>query len=253
MDERFLSTPAFALEQAYSHVVKMAEITKESLSEATSTLFQYDEELANDVERKENLVDRYDDEISGYLVKLSSKNLSVQDSRKLNMLLHSVGDLERISDHAMNLVDCAKDINKKEQGFSSKATEELKVFTKAVLDIVDESVRIFATEDAEAARTIEPFEEAIDVLQKEMKKRHTKRLRKGKCTAEMGFVLSDITNNYERIADHCSNLAISVMQQYEDDTHAHEYVDNLQKGEGTEYDRLCHGYLSRYELPGKQS
>lgn len=251
MDERFLSTPAFALEQAYSHVVKMAEITKESLSEATSTLFQYDEELANDVERKENLVDRYDDEISGYLVKLSSKNLSVQDSRKLNMLLHSVGDLERISDHAMNLVDCAKDINKKEQGFSSKATEELKVFTKAVLDIVDESVRIFATEDAEAARTIEPFEEAIDVLQKEMKKRHTKRLRKGKCTAEMGFVLSDITNNYERIADHCSNLAISVMQQYEDDTHAHEYVDNLQKGEGTEYDRLCHGYLSRYELPGK--
>ena len=253
MDERFLSTPAFALEQAYSHVVKMAEITKESLSEATSTLFQYDEELANDVERKENLVDRYDDEISGYLVKLSSKNLSVQDSRKLNMLLHSVGDLERISDHAMNLVDCAKDISKKEQGFSSKATEELKVFTKAVLDIVDESVRIFSAEDAEAATTIEPFEEAIDVLQKEMKKRHTKRLRKGKCTAEMGFVLSDITNNYERIADHCSNLAINVMQLYEDDTHAHEYVDNLQKGEGTEYDRLCHGYLSRYELPGKQS
>lgn len=253
MDERFLSTPAFALEQAYSHVVKMAEITKESLSEATSTLFQYDEELANDVERKENLVDRYDDEISGYLVKLSSKNLSVQDSRKLNMLLHSVGDLERISDHAMNLVDCAKDISKKEQGFSSKATEELKVFTKAVLDIVDESVRIFETEDAEAAKTIEPFEEAIDVLQREMKRRHTKRLRKGKCTAEMGFVLSDITNNYERIADHCSNLAISVMQQYEDDTHAHEYVDNLQKGEGTVYDRLCHEYLSRYELPGKQS
>ena len=250
MDERFLSTPAFALEQAYSHVVKMAEITKESLSEATSTLFQYDEELANDVERKENLVDRYDDEISGYLVKLSSKNLSVHDSRKLNMLLHSVGDLERISDHAMNLVDCAKDISKKEQGFSSKATEELKVFTKAVLDIVDESVRIFSAEDAEAATTIEPFEEAIDVLQKEMKKRHTKRLRKGKCTAEMGFVLSDITNNYERIADHCSNLAINVMQLYEDDTHAHEYVDNLQKGEGTEYDRLCHGYLSRYELPG---
>ena len=251
MDERFLSTPAFALEQAYSHVVKMAEITKESLSEATSTLFQYDEELANDVERKENLVDRYDDEISGYLVKLSSKNLSVHDSRKLNMLLHSVGDLERISDHAMNLVDCAKDISKKEQGFSSKATEELKVFTKAVLDIVDESVRIFSAEDAEAATTFEPFEEAIDVLQKEMKKRHTKRLRKGKCTAEMGFVLSDITNNYERIADHCSNLAINVMQLYEDDTHAHEYVDNLQKGEGTEYDRLCHGYLSRYELPGK--
>lgn len=251
MDERFLNTPSFALEQTYFYVVKMADIARESLNDAMQNLFEYDKSRTKEVERKENLVDRYDDEISGYLVKLSSRNLSESDSRKLNMLLHSVGDLERISDHAMNLADCAKEMNKKGQSFSAKATEELRIFSQAVQDIVDASVTVFETEDEEAAKAIEPFEEAIDILQKEMKKRHTKRLRKGKCTAEMGFVLSDITNNYERIADHCSNLAINVMQLYEDDTHAHEYVDNLQKGEGSEFDILCHGYLKRYEFPAK--
>lgn len=251
MDERFLNTPSFALEQAASCVLKMAEITRESLDRATYNLFAYDKEAAGEVEQMENLVDRYDDEISGYLVKLSSRNLSEQDSRKLNMLLHSVGDWERISDHAMNLVDCAREMNKKEQAFSDRATEELKVFAQAVRDIVSAAFDVFGAEDEEAAKSIEPFEEAIDVLQKEMKKRHMKRLRKGKCTAEMGFVLSDITNNFERIADHCSNLAINVMQLCEDDTYAHEYVDNIEKGEGTEFDRVLQEHLRRYELPGK--
>lgn len=249
MDERFLSTPSFALEQAYSYVVKMAEIAKDSLEEAIGLFFTYDKEVAKEVERKENLVDQYDDEISSYLVKLSSKNLSARDSKKLTMLLHSIGDFERISDHAINLVDAAREMNKKEQKFSSKALEELLVFSQAVRDIVDMSVGIFEQEDVSAARQIEPFEEAIDVIQKEMKKRHTKRLRKGKCTVEMGFVLSDITNNYERIADHCSNIAISVMQLKEDETHAHEYVDTLPKQEGSDFDLRFHNYLKRYDLP----
>ena len=201
LDERFLSTPSFALEQANSLVIKMAEITYDSLKEAIPMLFHFDKHIAENVEYKENLVDRYDDEISSYLVKLSSRNLSVRDSHKLNMLLHSIGDLERISDHAMNIVDSAREINKKEQSFSAKAVEELKIFSQAVEDILADAVKMLETEDEIAAKAIEPFEEVIDVIQKEMKKRHTKRLRKGKCTAEMGFVLSDITNNYERIAD----------------------------------------------------
>lgn len=249
MDERFLSTPAFALEQAYSYVGQMAEITRDSLAEAMGLFFKYDKEIAKDVEAKENLVDRYDDEISSYLVKLSSKNLSETDSRKLTMLLHSIGDFERISDHAMNLVDTAKEMNKKEQSFSNKAEEELHIFTRAVLDIVSESVRVFEEEDFASARQIEPFEEAIDDIHKEMKKRHAKRLRKGKCSVEMGFVLSDLTNNYERIADHCSNIAISVMQLKEDETHAHEYVDTLEKETGSEFDVAYHSYLSKYALP----
>lgn len=251
MDERFLSTPSFALEQAYSYVLRMAALMKDSLNGATDNLFVFDKKHVKDIEQMESLVDRYEDEISGYLVKLSSRNLSEPDSRKLNMLLHSVGDLERISDHAINLVDCAKTMNKKEQYFSEKATEELKIFSRAVCDIVDASVSVLETGDEEAAKSIEPFEEAIDILQKEMKKRHVKRLRKGKCTAEMGFVLSDITNNYERIADHCSNLAINVMQLGEDDTHAHEYVDSLEKGEGSAFDQMMQECLRRYELPAK--
>ena len=249
MDERFLSTPSFAIEQTYSYVVKMADLTKESVDDAMRSLFEYDKKIVKEVERKENLLDRYEDEISDYLVKLSSRNLTEQDSRKLGMLLHSVGDLERISDHAMNIADCAKEMNKKGQGFSAKATEELRIFSAAVIDIVDQSVNIFKTEDGDAAKMVEPFEEAIDILQKEMKKRHTKRLRKGKCTAELGFVLSDITNNYERIADHCSNLAINIMQLYEDDAHAHEYVGSLEKGEGSIFDKTCREYLERYKLP----
>ena len=249
MDERFLNTPSFALEQAYSYVVKMAEITKASLQEAMGLFITFDKEIAADVEFKENLVDQYDDEISGYLVKLSSRNLSEKDSKKMTMLMHSIGDFERISDHAINLVDAAREMQKKEQTFSSKALEELETFSRAVSDIVDMSVNIFEKEDVEEAKHVEPFEEAIDVIQKEMKKRHSKRLRKGKCTVELGFVLSDITNNYERIADHCSNIAISVMQLKEDETHAHEYVDTLPKGEGSEFDIRLQSYLRKYELP----
>lgn len=251
MDERFLGTPSFALEQANSHVVEMAHITLEAVREAVVILQAYDKKAVEEVERKENLVDHYDDEISSYLVKLSSKNLSVRDSRKLAMLLHSIGDLERIADHAINIADSAREMHKKEQSFSPKALEELGIFSQAVVDIVESAVWVLETENMAGAKAMEPFEEAIDALHKEIKKRHTKRLRKGKCTAEMGFVLSDITNNYERIADHCSNLAINVLQLYEDETHAHEYVDTLQKGEGSEFDVRYHNYLKKYELPGK--
>ena len=169
------------------------------------------------------------------------------------MLLHSVGDLERISDHAINLTDCAGIMDEKKLDFSEKATEELRIFSQAVGDLVQASVDVFGTENVEAARCIEPFEETIDVLQKEMKRRHMKRLKKGKCTAELGFILSDITNNYERIADHCSNLAINVMQLYEDDTHAHEYIDSLERGAGSAFDNLLQEYLRHYELPGKKT
>lgn len=249
MDERFLTTPSFALEQTYSKVVKMAEITEESLENAIRLFDNFDKAVADDVEYKETLVDQYDDDISSYLAKLSSHNLSQKDSRKLTMLLHSVGDFERISDHAINLVDAARTMQKKEQQFSPKAAEELKIFTQAVTDIVNLSVDVFRNEDADKARLIEPLEEAIDVLQKEIKKRHTKRLRKGKCSVEMGFVLSDITNNYERIADHCSNIAISVMQLIQEETLAHEYIDSLPKGVGTEFDITYHKYIKKYELP----
>lgn len=248
MDERLLATPSFALEQTNSCVFKMADLVVENVNEAMGVIFDYDKQAVKQIEQRERLIDRYDDVVGGYLVKLSARNLTQSDTMKLNMLLHGIGDLERIADHAMNIGELARSMNKKEQHFSNKASEELKVFSRAVIDIVSESVRIFKEEDLEAARQIEPFEEAIDRIQKDMKKRHTKRLRKGKCTAELGFVLSDITNNYERIADHCSNLAIGVMQFYENDTYAHEYVDSLAKDEGSAFNLLYQQYLSKYEI-----
>lgn len=248
MDERLLATPSFALEQTNSCVFKMADLVVENVNEAMNVIFDYDKQTVKQIEQREKMIDRYDDAVSGYLVKLSARNLTESDTMKLNMLLHGIGDLERIADHAMNIGELARSMNKKEQHFSNKAVEELKIFSRAVIDIVSESVRVFKEEDLKSARQIEPFEEAIDRIQKEMKKRHTKRLKRGKCTAEMGFVLSDITNNYERIADHCSNLAISVMQLYENDTFAHEYVDNLAKDEGSEFDLLYQKYLSEYNI-----
>lgn len=248
MDERLLATPSFALEQTNSCVFKMADLVVENVNEAMTVIFDYDKQTVKRIEQRERLIDQYDDAIGAYLVKLSARNLTESDTMKLNMLLHGIGDMERIADHAMNIGELARSMNKKDQHFSNKAAEELKIFSQAVIDIVDESVRIFKEEDLMGARQIEPFEEAIDRIQKDMKKRHTKRLRKGKCTAEMGFVLSDITNNYERIADHCSNLAISVMQLYENDTFAHEYVDSLMKDEGSEFDLLYQKFLSKYNI-----
>lgn len=251
MDERFLNTPSFALEQAHAVTLEMAELAKESLHMASKSLFLYDKRTIQETERMEQTVDRYDDEISSYLTKLSGRNLNEQDSRRLGMLLHSVGDLERISDHAVNLADCAKELKKKDRHFSETAEAELQIYAQAVGDIVDAAISVFRSGNAEAAKQIEPLEEAIDILQKEIKKRHMKRLKKGKCTAQMGFVLSDITNNYERIADHCSNLAISVMQLYDEETYAHEYIDTIPRGKGSAFDKTVQECLKRYELPDK--
>lgn len=248
LDERLLATPSFALEQTSACVLKMADLVEEAVNEAMTVILDYDKQTVKRIEQREKLIDRYDDEVSGYLVKLSARNLTESDTMKLNQMLHGIGDLERIADHAMNLGELARSMNKKEQHFSSKAAEELRTFSRAVTDIVQMSVRMFQEGDLACAKRIEPFEEAIDRLQKDMKKRHTERLKKGKCTAEMGFVLSDITNNYERIADHCSNLAIGVMQLYENDTYAHEYVDSLTKDEGSEFDVLYQQYLAKYRI-----
>ncbi len=248
LDERFLATPSFALEQADSCVMKMADAVVENVNDAMGLLFDYSKKTLGEVERRESLIDRYDDETGGYLVKLSSRNLSEKDSQKLNMLLHGIVDLERIADHAFNIAELAHSIDKNEQHFSSKAVEELRIFSQAVIDIVGESVRIFEAEDIEGAKRIEAFDEAVGRISRDMKKHHTKRLKKGKCTAEMGLVLSDITSNYERIADHCSNLAIGVMQLYESGTYAHEYAESIAKDEGSEFFTFYRDYLARYEL-----
>ncbi len=247
LDPRFLSTPGFALEQCKNAAVEMAEYSRDALFLAIQMLEQFDEKSAEKVIELENIVDHYDDEIGSYLVKLSSKHLTEKDSQQLSVLLHSIGDFERIADHAINIMDAAREMTEKEQNFSKKAQEELAVYTSAVKDIINTTVLVFQEEDLKLATMIEPLEEVIDFLSVEVKKRHMKRLRKGKCTIEMGFVLSDVTTNYERVSDHCSNIALSVLQLNEDNFDTHEYQDNLSSKDNvtfmSEVKRLKEHYL----------
>ena len=212
---------------------------------------KYKEEDFVRIQEMEEEVDRYEDALGSYLIKLNNKNLSPRDSRSVSVILHCINDFERICDHAVNIIESAKEMHDKKLSFSANAMKEFEVYTKAVHKIVHMAVNAYVDNDLDNARIVEPLEEVINGLNAEMKQRHIRRLRKGKCTVEMGFVLADITNNYERIADHCSNLAINIMQLFEDDTLAHEYVDTLQKGAGTDFDLKYQFYLSKYELPGK--
>ena len=249
LDARFLSTPSFALEVCKNVAAEMVDISREALFLAIQMLDKYDEDSANKVIELENVVDHYDDEIGSYLVKLSSRHLTERDSQQLSVLLHSIGDFERISDHAINIMESAKEMNEKQLSFSRKAQEELSIYTGAIRDIVNTAVKVFREEDLKLAEMIEPMEEVIDFLSIEVKKRHMKRLRKGKCTIEMGFVLSDITTNYERVYDHCSNIALSLLQMNEENFETHEYQENIVGRNGSVFAAEVKRLKERYQLP----
>lgn len=249
LDPRFLATPGFALEQCRTAAIDMAAYAKEALFLAMDLINHYDKAAAQRVEDLESRVDHYEDELGTYLVKLSSKNLSEKDSHTLSFLLHNIGDFERISDHALNIKQAAQEMKEKDLTFSSKASEELAVFTEAVKDIINTSLLVFQEEDVKLARMIEPLEEVIDYLNAELKKRHIKRLRKGKCTIEMGFILSDVTTSYERVADHCSNIAVSLLEIMEDEFDTHEYLDMMKATDNPEFRDNVKRFQKRYVLP----
>ena len=226
----------------------MAYLTKNALEAAVYVIKNYDESVVEDIIKMEERVDKYEDELGAYLLKLSSKNLSVKESRIVSEILHCIGDYERISDHALNICEAAKEMNEKNLSFSDEAKDEFETFTNAVRDILATAIDAFVEEDSEKAKTVEPLEEVIDKLNVELKKRHVKRLREGKCTIEMGFILSDLTTNFERVADHASNLAVAVIQLQEDGLESHEYLDSLDKGENTRFRELYKEYKAKYGL-----
>lgn len=225
LDERFLSKPAFAMELCRTAAFAMAKETKECITLALNLLHQYDKKTAAEVEKKEQLIDSYEDILGTYLVKLSGKDLSINDSQTLSVLLHCTSDLERISDHAVNILDSVKEIKDKKQEFSDKAMSELDVLLKAVQQIVDMTVDVFVKKDIERAREIEPLEEVIDGLNVSLRQNHIRRLRKGKCTIELGILLEDIITDLERVSDHCSNIAVCVIQVSENGFDTHKYID----------------------------
>ncbi len=249
LDERFLERPAFAIAQAKKASVDMANASSEALMLAIDLIEKFDKKTAKRVSELEEMVDHYEDEVGTYLMKLSNADLSVRDSQTVSLMLHCIGDFERISDHACNIMETAEEVNKKEEHFSDKAKEELRIYENAIREIVNMTCTVFDTEDVKLATQVEPLEEVIDTLNDEVKKKHIKRLRKGKCTIELGFVLSDLTTNFERIADHCSNVAVCLIQTREDGFETHEYLDNLKENENPEFIAKYREYRKKYKLP----
>lgn len=248
LDNRFLKTPGFAIEQCRSLANNMAELSKECFLRAMHTIVEYTDEEAEEIIALENRIDLYEDKISVYLTKLSSYNLGYQDSQNVSTLLHCITDLERISDHAVNVVESVQEMVKKDLHFSKKAQEEMRVYSDAVEDILTRAVDAFVHTDEKRALTVEPLEEVIDKLNKSVKKRHIKRLRKGKCTIELGLILSDIATNYERVSDHCSNIAVCLIQIQDTELEAHSYVNHLKEGEDDIFERQVEALTEKYSL-----
>lgn len=249
LDSRFLEKPAFAMEQSVHVANKMAEESKRTLFTAMDLLWNYTEDGAKKVGELENLVDQYEDKLGTYLVKLSRQNLSVHDSHTLSIVLHCIGDFERISDHAINIMEAAQEMHDKKLIFSPKAEEELKVFSRAVQDIVEKAYAVFRDQDEKLAQKVEPLEAVVDELNQEVKKRHIRRLREGKCTIELGFILSDITTSLERVADHCSNIAVCVTQVREDTYDTHGYLNSVKNEDSEIFRGLVLEEEEKYLLP----
>ncbi len=252
LDTRFLSTPAFALQQAKLAANDMADMSKDALEKAMGLFEDYHSEDAEEVARIENTVDRYEDQLGTYLVRLSSTDLNQTDSHSLSIILHCITDFERISDHAYNMMLTAKNMHEDNKHFSNKAQEELRIFSDAVREIVDMSVKVFQDEDLVLAQSVEPLEEVIDGLHMEVKRRHIRRLRKGKCTIDLGFALNDLGTDYERIADHCSNIAVCLLQVSQDGFDTHEYLEMIRQEKSQSFEQEVERYERRYSLPNKK-
>lgn len=249
LDQRFLDTPGYATQQCKMVTGKMAELVKKNLDIAMELLDAYSETKATEVSELEEQVDHYEDVLGSYLVQLSSKNLSEKDSQTISRILHCIGDFERMSDHACNIMEAAQEMHEKELVFSDSAKKELKIYRKAICDIVTAAETVFKTEDIALAKQIEPLEEVVDCLNAEMKGRHIKRLSDGKCTIELGFVFSDLCVNFERIADHCSNIAISIIQLEQEGYDTHEYLLRLKRESNAEFNQQMERYKVEYMLP----
>ena len=249
LDPRFLSNPPFALEQARLAAIAMANMSKNALYEAIGLIENFDEEKAADVDYLERKVDTYEDQLGTYLMQINAHHLGVKDSHTLSVLLHCITDYERISDHALNIMQKARGMSESKREFTPKAKSEMEIFSNAVKEIMDLSIRAFEAQDVDLAKMIEPLEETIDGINMEVKRRHVRRLRKGKCTIEQGFDLSDISTDFERIADHCSNIAVGLIEVDEDAYDAHEYIEHLKADKGKEFEKAVDFYQRKYLLP----
>ena len=231
LDELLLATPAVAVQRAHEIATKMGKDAAHALSLASKLVASFDPSDMEQVIALENSTDQYEDALNTYLVKLSERNLSVSDNRTLNIMLYTVADFERIGDHAVSIGKAAREIEEKQVNFSQQAKNELAVLKKAVGDVVSRTLAAYETFDGALAIQVEPQEQVVDSLVREIKSRHVRRLRDGLCSIEYGFVLEDLLTAYERIADHCSKIAVEILHVAEGKLEAHEYLNALKSGE----------------------
>ena len=227
VDSRLLATPSVAIAECANRTVEMARLAEDTFLRSLTLLDKFDEKVAEKVTAKEDQLDRYEDQLGTFLVQLSSKALSESDSRNISKQLHTIGDFERIGDHAVNLLSTAREIHEKDIRFSGTAEKELTVLTAALKEILRVTTKAFAENDLLLAARVEPLEQVIDGLIADIKSNHIARLQKGNCTIEMGFVLSDLLTNCERVSDHCSNIAVAQIETAQNAYQAHEYLNAL--------------------------
>ena len=247
LDERLLSTPSVAIQECNNETNKMLELARENILLAVQQFSHYSDSDQLLVLQTEEEIDAFEDRLSTYLVKLSAQALSQDDSHVISKMLHAVGDFERLGDHAVNLVGVAKEIHDKGLSFTQEAQDELDNLIKAIDEILSMTVKAYETNDMDLAARVEPLEEVIDQLTAKMKDRHIKRLQQGVCTIEKGFIFSDLLNNYERISDHCSNIAVAVIEVEHDTFDAHRYLQGVKYG-NHEFNVIFKEYAAKYPM-----
>ena len=248
LDSRFLDQPGLAMEHSNQVMSEMTRLTTNSLDMAMSLLESYNSEDEALVEEMENRVDMYEDQLGRYLLDISTRELNAADSYDLSVLLHCISDIERISDHTVSIARSAREMHEKQLDFSENARKEVSILCAAVSELVHQTADLLVTRDVQAAVRIEPLEEVIDNISDKMKLHHVERLRKGRCTIEMGFILNDLTNSLERVADHCSNVAVSILEQQEDSGGRHEVRRELKHSNNADLMKVYKEYKEKYSI-----
>ncbi len=248
LDERLFNNTALAVSECHRLTNEMAEHARDSLTKAIGLISSYKAETAQYIRENEELIDKYEDKLGTYLVRLSNNELSENLSHSIARMLHSIGDFERIGDHALNICKVAEEMHNKNIHFSDEAKKEIAVITNAVTEILNMTVDSFINDDIELAAHVEPLEQVIDTLNKKLKARHVARLQSGECTIELGFVFTDLLTNYERVSDHCSNVAVYTMQLPSDKLDAHKYLAKIKNAETGAFVDDFNMYAEKYSV-----
>lgn len=247
IDERLFRSPSVAINECSSLTKRMASLARDNLFAAMNMFNKYDRKEADKIIKHESELDTYEDRLGTYLVHLSTQSISQQDSRRIAKMLHAIGDFERLGDHAVNILKVAEEMHDKKMVFSNEANADLLVLTNAIDEILLNTISAYKGNDLELASRIEPLEQIIDGLTAEIKAKHIERLQNGECTIELGFVLSDLLNNYKRISDHCSNIAVTVIETDHNSFDTHRYLQGVKYG-NSEFNNTFEEYRKKYYL-----